>query len=351
MNAVSTKKQPAERGSKVPTLRAVADLAGCSMMTVSNVLNGVYVTPKYAERVRQAVDALGYVPNVAAQSVRGGRTRTIGLLVNMTFDPRNELMAVLDGLIREMEAAGIQVLLSLARGGPEQIDSHLRGFLGRRVDGVIYWNVEPSNVLELYKKAHVPVLGLAFRDPKCAKVPMVSVDAAPALAAMSQRLRGLGHRHAVELVTDRGPAMIEAFGTSVDLKWTKFRIGYDSDSMTEFVKSTLRERVRPTVVMTNYPSAVQLLEVCDDLRVNVPNDFSVVSVADAVGANMLKLSCVRTDHEALGHETAQAMLGALEGKKLRDVLVRDCTHWVERGSVGRAPSARRRLETAGITVV
>ena len=65
------------------TLADVAEQAGVSPTAVSLVLNnrpGSRLSPDTADRIRQVADELGYRPNRAAQSLRLGKTRTIGLL-------------------------------------------------------------------------------------------------------------------------------------------------------------------------------------------------------------------------------------------------------------------------------
>ena len=54
-----------------PGLKDVAARAGVSIKTVSNVVNGyVHVAPATRARVQAAIDALGYVPNLAARQLR-----------------------------------------------------------------------------------------------------------------------------------------------------------------------------------------------------------------------------------------------------------------------------------------
>ena len=63
-------------------LQDVAALAGVSVKTVSNVVNGhVHVAPHTRQRVRAAIEALGYVPNATARRLRGGRSGLIALAV------------------------------------------------------------------------------------------------------------------------------------------------------------------------------------------------------------------------------------------------------------------------------
>ncbi|MGH3657804.1 MAG: LacI family DNA-binding transcriptional regulator, partial [Micromonosporaceae bacterium] len=57
------------------TIYDVAQRAEVSAATVSRVLNGhASVDPQLAERVRSAVDELGYRPNALARNLRRSRT-------------------------------------------------------------------------------------------------------------------------------------------------------------------------------------------------------------------------------------------------------------------------------------
>ncbi|OOF58560.1 LacI family DNA-binding transcriptional regulator [Rodentibacter myodis] len=63
------------------SLKDVADLAGVSMMTVSRAINNPNkLSEKTYQTVKQAIDQLGYVPNFAAQNIRGVAGKTIGVL-------------------------------------------------------------------------------------------------------------------------------------------------------------------------------------------------------------------------------------------------------------------------------
>lgn len=64
------------------TMRDIATAAGVSTMTVSNVLAGRRVQPGTRERVMEIVERTGYQVNVAARSLRQGRTGVVGLAVH-----------------------------------------------------------------------------------------------------------------------------------------------------------------------------------------------------------------------------------------------------------------------------
>lgn len=70
------------------TLREVAERAGVSIRTVSNVVNGYrYVADATRTRVQAAVDELGYRPNAAARNLRSRRTGIIALGVPELSQP------------------------------------------------------------------------------------------------------------------------------------------------------------------------------------------------------------------------------------------------------------------------
>src|SRR3712207_661038 len=70
------------REATIATMQDVARAAGVSMMTVSNVINGrPHVRGATREKVLKAIGELDYRVNVAARSLRAGRTGTIGLAV------------------------------------------------------------------------------------------------------------------------------------------------------------------------------------------------------------------------------------------------------------------------------
>jgi LacI family transcriptional regulator len=62
------------------TVIDVAAAAGVGASTVSRFLRGVPVRPELSERIASAITTLGYEPDQTARSLRGGRSRTIGVL-------------------------------------------------------------------------------------------------------------------------------------------------------------------------------------------------------------------------------------------------------------------------------
>jgi len=70
---------------KKVSIKEVAKKAGVSVATISYVLNGTgkskRITEKTIKKAQDAIDELGYVPNVSAINLRSGKTRTIAVII------------------------------------------------------------------------------------------------------------------------------------------------------------------------------------------------------------------------------------------------------------------------------
>ena len=63
------------------TIKDVARLAGVSTSTVSRTLSGrIFVEEETRRRVLQAVEQLGYQPNILARGLKQGKTYTLSLI-------------------------------------------------------------------------------------------------------------------------------------------------------------------------------------------------------------------------------------------------------------------------------
>lgn len=121
--------------SKV-TIREVAERAGVSIATVSNVLTGrKAVTADLATRVNEAARELNYQVDRAASQLRSGRTQVIGVLVpnfNDTFF--TSLVSRIESLAA---AEDYQVVVVSAQDDPDIEAARLEALMGWRPSGII----------------------------------------------------------------------------------------------------------------------------------------------------------------------------------------------------------------------
>jgi DNA-binding LacI/PurR family transcriptional regulator len=119
------------------SLRDVATLAGVSIKTVSNVVNGyAHVSAATRERVQNALDSLNYRPNLSARSLRGGRSGLIALAVPELDAPYFAELS--RHVVRAAEARGWTVLIDQTDGLAEREQLVLDGIRAHLIDGVIF---------------------------------------------------------------------------------------------------------------------------------------------------------------------------------------------------------------------
>jgi LacI family transcriptional regulator len=150
----------------VRTIREVAQRAGVSVGTVSNVLTGaVPVSERLRQRVLQVIQELDYQPNHLARSLKVKQTQMIGMVIRNVADP------VFPQMLRGAEdAAWLQNYLLVLLNSDEQADREqqiLRALHTRRVDGILLTANLGSEVghVRAVRDAGIPIVSLENEMP------------------------------------------------------------------------------------------------------------------------------------------------------------------------------------------
>ncbi|MYS20998.1 LacI family transcriptional regulator [Streptomyces sp. DvalAA-14] len=127
----------------------VAREAGVALRTVSRVVNGdATVGDGLAERIRQAIDRLGYQPDERARQLRSGRTGTIGAAVRHIADAHPVLRAVDESA----RAVGLTVVAMSTEDDEVRERDAVMSMCRRRMDGII---IEPIADGHQYLQAEI----------------------------------------------------------------------------------------------------------------------------------------------------------------------------------------------------
>lgn len=191
------------------TIRDVAKLSGYSIKTVSNVINGhPQLRPETRKRVQDAIDELGYRPNLSARNLRAGRTGVIGLLIpDLTTAYFAELA---DAVMRAAAAKGIAVLIEPVGSGRDNEVAALRGQHRHMVDGILYSSLTlGSEDAGLLKSVDTPlvVLGDTSFGGQVDRITMANTAGAK---AATQHLLAVGRRRIVALGAHEGNIVASA---------------------------------------------------------------------------------------------------------------------------------------------
>jgi LacI family transcriptional regulator len=208
--------------SNRPTVKDVAKAAGVALSTASRALTDhPDVSQEMRERVAAAARLLDYEPDFLAQSLRTGKTQTIGLLV---ADLTNPIFAdVVRGACDWARARGYAALLTNSDGRAEVDAEYLQLFLRRRVDGVILMPASGDR----------QEIAAELADPK---VPMLAFDCDPPPgSAVSSVLwdHASGFHEAVSSLISHGHADIGFIGGSDSHRPIRERLAGYQDALWE----------------------------------------------------------------------------------------------------------------------
>ncbi|MGR4864768.1 LacI family DNA-binding transcriptional regulator [Caulobacter sp. LARHSG274] len=172
----------------------VAAQAGVSPMTVSRVINGrTGVGSEARAAVAEAIQVLGYTPNVAARSLVTSVELRIGVIYS---NPSAAFMSdFLTGVYEEASARGAHlILLRGGQGGRSPDVAALKSLIASGVSGVILAPPlgESPAVLQVLRKARLPMAAVGAYDVEGAIC--VRIDDRRAAYEMTRELIDLGHR-------------------------------------------------------------------------------------------------------------------------------------------------------------
>lgn len=324
------------------TIFDVAAEAGVSTATVSRVANGhPNIKPATRDRVQAAMDALGYVANLKARGLAGGRTNVVGLLVN---DLESSYIAqVAKSVDATLSEAGFDLMLATM---------HMHTDKARRIHSL--FNGLVDGLIVLLSPGFEPFLSeVAMRS-----FPVVLIDHAPSsgisvvnaanatgTTAAIEHLAGLGHRR-IGFVTgllevDSAQKRLEAYRASL----AQLDIEVDEDLVFRgnFLVASGRRAAKRLLALPNPPTAIMtssdteafgVLQAARELGLDIPGDLSVVGFDDIPEAGNMTpgLTTVRQPMDEMGRTAAQLLLDEMAGRDAARGTVDLPTELIVRGS-------------------
>lgn len=309
--------------ARASSIKDVANRAGVSIGTVSNVLNGKRaVHPELQKRVREAVAALGYEPDRAASRLRGRSARVVAVLVP---DLTNPFFA---SLIASIEASvrrdGYDIIVGTSNSSVAEEGARLSTLLAWRPDGVVVVPCEDAfPAAALIRRAGVPHV-IVDRVSELFEADAVTVDNVAAGAASARHVIDLGHRNvavaastlALRNIRERLAGIESVFRTRDLRPPNPVEVGLDLEVATERLATFLREAGRPSafIALTNFAT----LGVLSALRrdgLGVPTDVSVVGFDDYVWMRAVSppLTAIRQPVEEMGRSAWDRLRSRIEG--------------------------------------
>lgn len=337
--------ESAAAGARSAVMIDVARLAGVSQKTVSRVVNGApHVRPDVRERVKRAIEQLGYRPNVAAQALARERSHTIGVLALGTrlIGPSRRVFTL------EHEARRLGYTMAFtsvpdlsARHVADGVDALLR----QGVEGLV---VEvPTHLIEIdpAQLGGIPVVTSAGWITGVPHQAVVDIDQAEACRELTAYLLELGHRTVSHVAGPRGwdAAQKRVSGWRSALRDAGLRaprVFYGDWSAASGYEQGRKLAARDDVTAVfaaNDHMAMGILRALHEAGREIPGDVSVVGFDNVPEAEfqMVPLTTVGVDADQVAQRILAELLHMIEGgKPAADSVTISGTQLITRSSSG-----------------
>ncbi len=291
-------------------IKDVAQEAGVSIGTVSNVLNGRTgrTSAETRARVLAAVEKLQYTPNAAARQLKSGLSRTLGLILPSVANPF--WGAVTHHIERAALAYGYKVLVCNAEREATREAAYAEGMLSSSIRGVIFGAppISFDHMTHLIDRGlRVGVFDRYSQGARAKVACSVSVDQDLGGRLAARHLLGLGHKRIgfvsgpISTSTRIGRiaglrAVIEEAGLTLDEQhiWqgathSAFGDVEGAQMGRNAIRELLSQSNPPTAIFTaNDMNALGAYAGARDMGASVPEDISIVGFDDIVFSEIMQ---------------------------------------------------------------
>jgi LacI family transcriptional regulator len=329
---------------KPVTIMDVAREAGVSYATVSRVVNNKRsIVREKRARVLAAMQRLGYVPNLQARKLAGGRSQIVGLVLHDVWT--SYAFEILRGIDAELAAAEYDLMLYTSRQRAATESAYVASLTQGLAEGLLL--LLPRDLgayIERLRQRHFPFVlvdhqGVAGEGPAVA-----ATNYAGAFAATSYLL-DLGHRR-IGFIT--GNTQLGAAQDRLD-GYRAALIARDLAPEPELVvegdffqprayqaaSQLLSLADPPTAIFaSNDVSAFGAIQAAADRGVRIPHDLSLVGFDDIPQAAFSQpaLTTVRQPLEEMGRVAARLLLASMRDPDLAPTRIELPTELVVRAS-------------------
>ena len=334
------------------TIRDVARAVGVHHSSVSRALNpntSSRISPEMAGKIHRAAEKLGYMPNIAASSLKQNRSFALGVLVpditNPVFPP------IIRGIQKVAEEAGFTVLIANTDDEESKEQEALKMMNSRSVEGLIAATARRQDPLvEECIKRHMPFV-LVNRSVDEQNVNAVVLDEAKGMRSILDYLLSLGHKRIAHIA---GPQ----FSSTGYERAKEFSIhmqanNLDGTLVEEAKKYTFEEGRRAFHVLIEHAPDITAIAAGNDTlalgcldamavaKKRCPEDISVVGVNDIPFLSRMNpsLTTLSVPKYEMGIQSSRILLDLIKEPSRASIIMRMQPNLIRRGSTAELASA------------
>ncbi|MBM7586490.1 DNA-binding LacI/PurR family transcriptional regulator [Bacillus pakistanensis] len=315
------------------TIKDVAKLANVAPSTVSRVIaNNSRISEKTKQKVREAMNQLGYHPNFIARSLANQSTQVLGLVLPGSADKffQNPFFpTVLRGLSEGAHEKQYALQMTTGQSDEEIYDGIVQMVQGGRVDGVVllYSKVEDKVMMYLRERGFPFVMiGKPFKYSE--EITHVDNDNYRATKGATDYLLNLGHQRIAFIGGDLNLVVTveRLLGYEKSLRDAGIELVNEYVIHEEFLQEGGKEAVKELMQLAQPPTAMVVaddlmalgvLNTLHEMEISVPDDISIVSFNNVLLSEMSRppLTSVDINIFDLGYQAAKSLIQKIEDPK------------------------------------
>ena len=315
------------RTNRRPTLRDVAEAAGTSIATASNVISGKkakFVSDRLKRKVLEAAEKLNYLPTQLARTVYGKRRHIVAVLVPELHNA--VLMRMMQGAQSVATERGYLLLICSTLRDPAKEEGYIQSLMAEGIDGfLIAVTLEGTESVQKLQMLDIPYVVLDREFPSIFPYDSVSYDEEQAVLLAVRHLYDMGHRnigymgHATEAMSIRNEAFRKICRKlKLDDKDCPVNLGLlNEEEGDRMLDACVAYSKCSALVIGSHQVGENVIRAMRKKGVSVPEDISVVIVGNPIWTDMAGpgYTAIELPHPEMGSMGMSLLLNRIEGSK------------------------------------
>ncbi|WP_368876559.1 LacI family DNA-binding transcriptional regulator [Proteus vulgaris] len=312
------------------TLQDVAKHAGVGSMTVSRALRTPeLVSDKLREKVNQAIEELGYIPNASAGALASAQSHIIAVLLPSFTDKSSaDFMQSLQQILNRHH---YQILVGCYEHQPHKASDVINMLLQSNPAALVVFGsqLSPTHFLHI-SNANVPVVSVASQSDEQAAI---SIDCSYEQAAydltnylVTQGKRCIGYIGALQgqrlhhqQITGWSRALLKHYLNAEQSVTTPdpASMAYGRQALTEIL---LRQPELDAVICSHESIALGMIFECQRRLIKIPQDLAIACLEGSDNSDQISpsLTSIRFDYHKIGKEAGKQLIALLQRLKDED---------------------------------
>ncbi|WP_188206784.1 LacI family DNA-binding transcriptional regulator [Alkalibacillus aidingensis] len=310
------------------TITDVAEKAGVSKSTVSQYMNQryEYMGEKTKERIAEAIDELGYQPNIVARSLKQKTSTTIGVIVaNIAHEFSTQIVRSIE---EYCNASNYHIIVCNAEDNPEKEKKYIDMLRAKQVDGIIAFPTSMN--VDLYRELTLENYPMIFIDRHVPEVEVGSImlDNKKAAQLAVDEFIEHGYSRTGILTTsiqnhvtpriERIEGFIETLHDRDLPVNEQFIRGVEVDQIPKELGKMMEQPEPPEAILAgNDLSLIAILKYVKENNLTIPEDLALIGIDDVPFASVYypELTTISQPTTDMGRRAAELLINRIKGEK------------------------------------